>query len=111
MKVRMTFGFPYFEFARSTSCFLSLSLAIVPLNLEKSLAEQQISEGGTVCLRSKKRDVKDVVKNAGNFLAKNVQKGFMEGTEKLSSFSVSTHLLFPLSSFSFLFFFSFSFSI
>jgi len=36
-----------------------------------------------VCLRSKKRDVKDVVKNAGNFLAKNVQKGFMEGTEKL----------------------------
>ena len=36
-----------------------------------------------MCLRSKKRDVKDVVKNAGNFLAKNVQKGFMEGTEKL----------------------------
>jgi len=34
-------------------------------------------------LRGRKKDVKDVVKNASSFITKSVHQGFVQGTDKL----------------------------
>ena len=53
------------------------------MNLEKSLFEQGINAGSVIHLRGRKKDVKEVVKNASSFISKSVHHGFVQGTEKL----------------------------